>query len=410
MQAIRFGQATVASAVVVALLAVAAGQATAMHARTGRHALNGPIIIGQVTSLTGPFSVYGIMEEQGFHLGLEYATHGTMKIDGVPVVVKEFNDASGSSGLPDPATAVSAARDAIQSDHAQILQCCASSASAIAVAGVAAKYKKILMVAPAAADALSGINRYTFRTSREDTQDAITGASYAVHQFGTRYMTLAQDYAFGHDQANSWTRQLNRMHAHNAGDVFFPLSATDFTPYIQQIASKRPQWLFVACAGQQCLGLWKQLDQQGLLDQIHVMTGLPNSAAIPAFGAAGTKMGFISVYYNTFPHTAANRYLVQQTQKHYHRAADIFDQDAFAAAQQLIKAISRTGSTAASTLIPALEGQSVDGPKGPYIIRKQDHVCLQPMYIARLVGSKLTPVLVTTKSPAATAPPIQAHF
>jgi ABC-type branched-subunit amino acid transport system substrate-binding protein len=121
-------------------------------------------------------------------------------------------------------------------------------------------------------------------------------------------------------------------------------------------------------------------------------------------------MGFISVYYNTFPRTAANRYLVQQTQKHYHRAADIFDQDAFAAAQQLIKAISRTGSTAASTLIPALEGQSVDGPKGPYIIRKQDHVCLQPMYIARLVGSKLTPVLVTTKSPAATAPPIQAHF
>src|ERR671937_3137087 len=128
MPTTRRRHATVALTVLVVLLAVGSGQATAMHTQTGRHALNGTIIIGQVTSLTGPFSVYGIMEEQGFHLGLEYATHGTMKINGVPIVVKEFNDASGSSGLPHPAAAVSPARDAIQSDHAQNLQCCASRA------------------------------------------------------------------------------------------------------------------------------------------------------------------------------------------------------------------------------------------------------------------------------------------
>jgi branched-chain amino acid transport system substrate-binding protein len=391
------------------ILGGSAYRADAMRSNAQTHASSSPIIIGQITSLTGPYSVYGVMEVQGFHIGLEYATHGAMAINGTPVVVKTYNDASSSTGLPDPATAVTAAKQAVQNDHALILQCCASSASAIAVAGEAAKLQKILMVAPAADNSLSGINRYTFRTSREDAQDAMTGAGYAVQQFGTNYMTLAQDYSFGHDQASIWSKQLTALHAHSLGQVFFPLTATDFTPYIQQILSAKPQWLFVACAGAQCLGLWKQLDQQGLLAQVHVMTGLPNIAAFPAFGSAASKIGFISVYYPGFAHTAANSYLVTQMEKEFHRQADIFDQDAFAAAQQLVAAISKTGSTSASALIPALEGQTVNGPKGPYTIRKQDHVCLQPMYIAKL-NSSFTPILVATKSLGATAPPLQANF
>jgi branched-chain amino acid transport system substrate-binding protein len=370
----------------------------------------GTIVIGQVTSLTGPFSVYGTMEVQGFHLGLEYATKGTMRIAGASIVVKTYSDVAGAASLPDPATAVTQATNAIESDHVQILQCCASSASALAVAGVAAKYKTILMAAPAATDGLAGINRYTFRASREDSQDAITGARYAWEKFGQTYMSLAQDYAFGHDQVASWKQQLNKVHATDAGDVFFPLTATDFTPYIQQILAKKPNWLFIPCAGAQCLGLWKQLDQQGLLDQVKVMTGLPNNAAIPFFGTAGAKMGFLSVYYYKFAHTKANAYLVQQVQKQYHRTADIFDQDSFAAAQQIVAAIQKAQSTSAPKLIRALEGQTVQGPKGAYTIRAQDHVCLQPMYIAQLVGTSLTPKLLETKTPQMTAPPLQAHF
>ena len=400
----------VALAVTVSLLGAGYGSAAAMH--QGKGAKLGTIRIGQVTSLTGPYSVYGVMETQGFHVGLEYATHGTMKVDGAKIVVTQYSDASGSAGLPDPAAAVTAATNAIENDHVQILQCCASSASALAVAGVAAKYKKILMAAPAAVDQLSGVNRYTFRTSREDTQDAITGASYAYHKFGKTYMTLGQDYAFGRGQVASWSAQLKRLGATDAGDVFFPLTATDFTPYIQQILNKKPNWLFIPCAGQQCLGLWKQLDQQGVLDQIKVMTGLPNNAAIPFFGSAGAKMGFISVYYYKFAHTAANTYLTTQMRKLYKRAPDIFDQDAFAAAQQIVAAIHRAHSTGASKLIKALEGQTVQGPKGAYTIRKQDHVCLQPMYVAKLVasGSTLTPVRLAAKSPKSTAPAMQAHF
>jgi branched-chain amino acid transport system substrate-binding protein len=62
-------------------------------------------------------------------------------------------------------------------------------------------------------------------------------------------------------------------------------------------------------------------------------------------------------------------------------------------------------------LIKALEGQTVQGPKGAYTIRKQDHLCMQPMYITKLVdkGGTLTPVLLKTLTPKQAAPSIQAH-
>lgn len=401
-----------AAAVAVAFSLLSQGLigASAMH--PAKHpVLKGTIKIGQITSTGGPFSVYGAMEVRSFALGIKYATGGSMKVDKAKITITTMNDATGSSSLPDPATATSDAKSLIQNDHVTFLQCCASSASALAVAGVAKQYKKILMVAPAATNALSGANRYTFRTSREDSQDAITGAGYAVKKFGKSYMTLAQDYTFGHDQVTGWKKQLSKLKAKDLGDVFFPLTATDFTPYLTQILAKKPKWLFIPCAGAQCLTLWKQLAAQGVTNRVHIMTGLPNISAIPFFGDAGPKMGFISVYYYKFAHTKANTYLVNHLKKQG-VTADIFDQDSFAAGQQLVAALKKTHSTNTTKIMHALEGQTVQGPKGAYTIRKQDHVCLQPMYVAslKLQGGKLVPHLLATKSPKQTAPSLQAHW
>lgn len=410
MKTYRYPTLGVALIFALSLLVQGMGSAFAMHPAK-KFKLHGTIRIGQITSPTGAYSVYGVMQVAGFKAGLAYATGGTFKVYGAPIKVTEYSDV-GSTGLPDPTVAVTKAKQALEQDHVNIIQCCASSASALAVGKIMPSYKKIMMAAPAADDGITGLNRYTFRTSREDSQDAKTGASYAVKKFGKSYMTMAQNYSFGQNQESVWNAELKPLHTTDMGDILFPLTATDFTPYIQQVLQKKPKWLFVACAGSQCVSLFKQLGDSGLLNQVHVMTGLPNISAIPAFGSAGTQMGFISVYYPTFPHTKANTFLKKYIQSHDHRPADIFDQDAFAAAQQIVKAIKRTKSLNSAKLIKALEGQTVQGPKGAYTIRRQDHACLQPMYVTKLVSKngKLVPVLLATKSPKATAPPLRAHW
>lgn len=403
----RYGYLGVALVLAFALFAQGLSGASARSTQATK--LKGTVHIALITSLSGAFSVYGNMEWQGFDIGLKYATNGKMKVDNAKIVVKKYDDASGAGNNPDPTLATQLATNAITNDHADILQCCASSGSAAAVAAVAAKYKKILMVAPAAADTLAGINRYTFRTSRESMQDAITGSKYAVQKFGKTYMTIAQNYSFGTDGIKAWSGVLNKLGATDEGDVLFPLTATDFTPYIQQIIAKHPKFVIPICAGTQCVTLFKQMNDSGLLDQVKVMTGLGNITSWPSFGDSATKIGFIAIYYYKFPKTKANTYLVKQMQKTYHRVPDIFDQDSFAAAQQIVAALKKTHSLSSSKLIKALEGQTVQGPKGPYTIRKSDHVALQPMYIAALTGSgtNLKAKLIATRSAKQTTPPVQ---
>lgn len=404
MRRIRLWQAGLTSVLVLGVVLSQGVGAVSASPKVQAH-VKGPIKITQITSPTGAYQLYGIMQEQGFKAGLAYATHGTNKVLGAKIQVSIRSDVNSATTLPDPTIATQQAKAALQGG-ANIIQCCASSVTAAAVAQLMPQYKKIDMVAPAADDSLTGINKYTFRTSREDTQDAMTGAKYAYQKFGKTYMTMAQDFSFGQNQENVWNAQLKHLGAKNVGNILFPLTATSFTSYINLVKTTHPKWLFVACAGLQCGGLFNQLKSAGLFKAgIKVMTGLPNVAAIPGFGAAATKMGFMSVYYYTFPHTAANTYLKKYIQSHYKRPADIFDQDSFAAAQQIVAAIQKAKSLNTNKLIKALQGQTVQGPKGAYTIRAKDHVCIQPMYITRLkmVKGALVPVLLQTIRPV---PPV----
>ena len=105
-------------------------------------------------------------------MGLEYATKGTMTVDGRKIVIIIKDDQS----KPDLAKA--AARRSLSDDKVDIAVGTTSSAAALAMLPVAEENKKILIVEPAVADAITGDkwNRYVFRTGRNSSQDAIANA------------------------------------------------------------------------------------------------------------------------------------------------------------------------------------------------------------------------------------------
>ena len=80
---------------------------------------------------------------------------------------------------------------------------------ALAMLPVAEEYKKVLLVEPAVADAITGDkwNRYIFRTGRSSTQDAVANA-VALGKPNTAIATLAQDYAFGRDGVKAFKEAL----------------------------------------------------------------------------------------------------------------------------------------------------------------------------------------------------------
>ena len=357
-----------------------------------------PIDIGIITSTSGPLATYGEAYLAGLEAGFDYATDGTGEIDGRPLNI-EITDDGG-----DTDKAVAQARDLIGQGYT-ILAGTASSGIALSLAEQAEQNDILYISGPAAADAITGINKNTFRSGRQSLQDVATAGSF-IEPDGKKVVVFAQDNAFGQGNLAAVTAVLGAQGA-EVSSVLVPEDVTEFTPFAAQVLDAQPEMVFVAWAGATSGAMWTALDQQGVLDDITVVTGLGDIATFGAFGAASSKIDFLNHYFAG----AAGNEVAQAMIEHVEGAgaeADLFTPDGFAAAQMIVHAITEAGGADdVDAMIGALEGWSFDGPKGSYTIRASDHALIQPMYQVRLVddGGSWVPELVAEVAGDDIAPP-----
>src|SRR5271170_6067161 len=209
---------------------IAAGAALAAIWAAPALAADNPIKIALIADKTGILEAYAKQTVVGFALGLEYATGGTMMVEGHKLIVIEKD----SQTRPDVGRNL--LNEAYNDDHADIAVGGTSSAVALAMLPVAQDNKKIFIVEPAVADSITGDqwNRYIFRTGRNSTQDATSNA-LAIGKPGTSVATLAQDYAFGRDFVTAFKTALQPTGAKLVTEEYAPPLTTDFTAAYQRI-------------------------------------------------------------------------------------------------------------------------------------------------------------------------------
>src|SRR4026209_876363 len=115
------------------------------------------------------------------------------------------------------------------------------------MAPLAAQNKVLFISGPAASDAVTGINKYTFRSGRQTYQDVKTAATF-LKGIGKKVTVFAQDSAFGAGNYAA-VNSIVGSQGHTVGRLLVPLSAQDFTPFAQQVKQANPDLLFVAWAG-----------------------------------------------------------------------------------------------------------------------------------------------------------------
>ncbi|AXI77706.1 substrate-binding domain-containing protein [Peterkaempfera bronchialis] len=377
-----------------------AGTATGSSDGDGAKAA-APVKVGLVYSRTGPLAAYGKQYLEGFKAGLEYATKGTGAVDGHPIEIAEQDDTG------DPAKAVSEAKDLIGKGY-KILAGSTASGVALQLAPIAAQNKVLFISGPAAADQVTGINDYTFRSGRQSYQDTLTAASFIGDAKGRKVTVLAQDSAFG--QANvAAVKQVLGGEGARVDAVLAPPSATDLTPFAKQAKAAKPDLLYVAWAGETAPALWQSLNQQGVFSATKVVTGLDVAASYPLFGAAGEKISFLNHYFGGAAGTEVEKAMTASLEKAGAKA-DLFSPDGFTAAQMVVHAVEETKGQVADTdaLVKALEGWSFDGVKGRLTIRAEDHALLQPMFQVRLTGNGAAakPSVEKVLGPDEVAPPV----
>ena len=114
--------------------------ATILAVAAGASARADDLKVALIYGKTGPLEAYAKQTETGLKMGFEYATKGTMTLDGRKIVIITKDD----QGKPDLAKAALA--EAYQDDKADIAIGTTSSAAALAILPVAEENKKILIV------------------------------------------------------------------------------------------------------------------------------------------------------------------------------------------------------------------------------------------------------------------------
>jgi branched-chain amino acid transport system substrate-binding protein len=246
-----------------------------------------------------------------------------------------------------------------------------------------------LIVAPAAANDITGVNfnEYTFRTSRNNYQDAVNLCEYLVQDYDT-FVQIAPDYAFGYGGAAAFRDACTLFGGEFvADDIFAPLDTTEFTPYMEQILDSGADAWLVTWAGGGFIPLINTAAELGVLDEMEMGASFIDNISLPAFfaNAIGTTSGIL--YHYTAPDNEVNDWLVEKVQERYDTFPDLFDADGMNAALLLVEAVKETGGdTSPDTLIAAMEGLEFEGPKGTIYIRPEDHVAIQDMYIVTLLN------------------------
>ena len=334
------------------------------------------IRIAHIYDKTGPLEAYAKQTQTGLMMGLDYATAGTMMVAGRKIVVIERD----SHGKPDVGRAQLAA--AYADDKADLAVGATGSGVTMAMLPIAEEYKKILLVEPAVADAITGSkwHKYIFRTGRNSSQDAIANA-IAQDKPGTVIATLGQDTVFGRDGVKAFKDALKK--ARIVHEEYLPPTTTDFTAGAQRLIDKLKDqpgrkliWIIWAGGGNPFKIADLNLKRYG----IEIVTGgniLPAMAVYKNFpGMEGA-----TYYYYGIPKNPVNDALVARHLSQFKKPPDFFTAGGFSAAMAVVTALKKTGgNTDSEVLIKAMEGMSFDTPKGRMTFRKEDHQAMQSMY------------------------------
>lgn len=351
----------------------------------------GPVLkIGQIGQMSGAMALYGLQQTRGFELGLEYASGGKQDDQGRWIIANRPVEVLIRDDEANPEKAVQLARELIEKDGVEILQGPVSSASAVALTTVALENKIILMVDPAASSLITGpsFNPYVFRTSRTSYDDVMVIAKYLVENVGTKFAHIGVDNAFGQGSGMALEYAVKQYGGEVVAQIYAPFETTDFTPYVQQAMDSGAEVLFLTWSGTGYVTLFQQLADLGALDVMQVATGYGDNASFAAvFGPATLGQIGLNVYHYTAADTEVNKWLTERHLEEYDEPPDLFTAGGMASAIALAAALEKTGGDASSdAMIPALEGLKFEAPKGTYYIRPEDHVCLQPMNILKLVN------------------------
>ena len=319
-----------------------------------------PIRLGIIYTNNGPLAQLGVDMRDG---NLLYWSQVGHRAGGRQVEILLESTATNK-----PDEGLTKARKLVERDHVHVLTGVLETPVAYALRPYVNEKKIPLVINIAGADGLTQKQRgdYIFRSSFSNSQASHPLGEWAYKQGYRKMVLLASDFAAGHEHIGGVARTFVGAGGRIVQEVYPPLGAPDFAPYLAQIR-RDADVVAVAIFGSDAMRVVAQYAEYGLKDKIPLIGkgGLTDEAFLDRVG--DTALGIVVAYHwSAALDIPENRRYREAFEGKYRRTASLTAESGYAGAQMIARALDAANGDVENleTFLTALKRVEIDAPRG----------------------------------------------
>ena len=331
--------------------------------------------IGVMMPFTGTFAQLG---EAGYNsLKLAINANGG-KLGGRDVEYIPLDDES------KPDRAPSNAEKLIKESGVDVLYGTVHSGVAMGMIKIARETGTLLVIPNAGANAATGAlcAPNVFRTSFSSWQTAFPMGKVAYDKGYRNVVTMSWKYGAGDEMIGGFTEGFTALGGKIVKEIMIPFPDVEFQANLADIASIKPDAVFVFFAGGGAVKYVKDYAAAGLRKSIPLLgSGFLTEGVTQAQGEAAEGL-LTTLHYADTLDLPANKSFRADYQKAFSKEADVYAVQGFDAGKLLIAGFNAVkGDTGAKAeLYQAMEGATIDSPRGKFTMSKA-HNPVQDIYL-----------------------------
>lgn len=336
-----------------------------------------PIMFGMPYPISGPFAAngkYGVMGAELF-------------FDVVPTVIDRPLAYTALDTQGQPASAVRKVQDLFEQQNARFFTGGILSSSALAM-GKGLERLGGVFVTTAGADEITGkdCNNATFRWSVPTygaVQETI-GPLLERYPDAKRWYTITPQYVFGEALLAATKDLLAKNGRELVGNSYHGLDEKEFSGYVINAKSKKPDVLVLLSFGSQASESLRQAVSFGFKkDAVIVMVWASGLEQFQALGADLCSDVYFGAQYWHGIDSPGNKKLVELTKKKFNEAPNYSLAGTYVMCQMVTEAIKKANSADPEKVIKAMEGLEYEGLTGKEVIRAEDHQVIKNYYLLK---------------------------
>lgn len=390
------GAVVTAAVTAAAAAALSLPMASPARAQTGGkpagQAASGPIKVGFMLPYSGTYAALGNAIENGFRL---YVQEQGGKLGGKDVEFHKVDDES------DPAKAPENATKLIKRDQVDVVVGTVHSGVQMAIVKVAKENNTLLIIPNAGADEATGplCGPNIFRSSFSNWQPGYAMGEVVANRGMKRVVTLTWKYAAGEQSVRGFKEAFEKRGGKVMRELSLPFPNVEFQALITEIASLKPDAVFVFFAGGGAVKFVKDWAAAGLKDKIPLYaSGFLTDGTLQAQGAAAQGLETTLHYADGLTNPRDQSFRAAYA-KAYKLQPDVYAVQGYDAAQMLeagVKGVNGDMSRK-NDVYKAIGAARIDSPRGTFTLSRA-HNPVQDFYLRKVEGNENRSVSVAAKA------------